>query len=111
MFWESVLIAFDGLKANKLRSILTMLGIIIGVGAVIAMLSVGKGVQQRVESSIASLGSNLLIVLPGCQLVFRRRPAGGGIEYNPDQPGRPGDCAGNRRCECRRPQPSSSNTR
>ncbi|MDR3589299.1 MAG: ABC transporter permease [Negativicutes bacterium] len=65
MFWESVLIAFDGLKANKLRSILTMLGIIIGVGAVIAMLSVGKGVQQRVESSIASLGSNLLIVLPG----------------------------------------------
>jgi len=65
MFWESVLIAFDGLKANKLRSILTMLGIIIGVGAVIAMLSVGKGVQQRVENSIASLGSNLLIVVPG----------------------------------------------
>ncbi|MDR3562884.1 MAG: ABC transporter permease [Negativicutes bacterium] len=65
MFWESVLIALDGLKANKLRSILTMLGIIIGVGAVIAMLSVGKGVQQRVESSIASLGSNLLIVVPG----------------------------------------------
>jgi len=65
MFWESVLIAFDGLKANKLRSILTMLGIIIGVGAVIAMLSVGKGVQQRVENTIANLGSNLLIVLPG----------------------------------------------
>jgi len=65
MFWESVLIAFDGLKANKLRSILTMLGIIIGVGAVIAMLSVGKGVQQKVDSAIASLGSNLLIVVPG----------------------------------------------
>ncbi|MDR3564338.1 MAG: ABC transporter permease [Negativicutes bacterium] len=65
MFWESVLIAMDGLKANKLRSILTMLGIIIGVGAVIAMLSVGKGVQQKVESSIASLGSNMLIVVPG----------------------------------------------
>jgi len=65
MFWESVLIAFDGLKSNKLRSILTMLGIIIGVGAVIAMLSVGKGVQQKVDSSIASLGSNMLIVVPG----------------------------------------------
>ena len=65
MFWESVLIALDGLKANKMRSILTMLGIIIGVGAVIAMVSIGIGVQQKVESSIAGLGSNLLIIMPG----------------------------------------------
>jgi putative ABC transport system permease protein len=65
MFWESVLIAFEGLKANKLRAILTMLGIIIGVGAVIAMVSLGLGVQQKVQNSIASLGSNLLIVMPG----------------------------------------------
>lgn len=65
MFKESVLIAFDGLRANKLRSLLTMLGIIIGVGAVIAMVSIGVGVQQKVQSSIASLGSNLLIVMPG----------------------------------------------
>ena len=65
MFWESVLIAFEGLKANKLRSILTMLGIIIGVGAVIAMVAIGLGVQQKVENSIAGLGSNLLIVVPG----------------------------------------------
>jgi putative ABC transport system permease protein len=55
----------EGLKANKLRSILTMLGIIIGVAAVITMVSLGLGVQERVRSSIASLGSNLLIVLPG----------------------------------------------
>lgn len=65
MFWESVAIALEGLKANKLRSILTMLGIIIGVGAVIAMVSLGLGVQEKVRSSIAGLGSNLLIVLPG----------------------------------------------
>lgn len=65
MFWESIVIAFDGLKANKLRSLLTMLGIIIGVGAVIAMVSLGLGVQQKVQNSIASLGSNLLIIMPG----------------------------------------------
>ncbi|MDR2005780.1 MAG: ABC transporter permease, partial [Acidaminococcales bacterium] len=65
MFWESFTIALDGLRANKLRSILTMLGIIIGVAAVITMVSLGLGVQERVRSSIASLGSNLLIVLPG----------------------------------------------
>lgn len=65
MFWESVLIAFEGLNANKLRAILTMLGIIIGVGSVIAMVSLGLGVQKKVQDSIASLGSNLLIVAPG----------------------------------------------
>ena len=65
MFVESILIALEGLKANKLRSILTMLGIIIGVGAVIAMVSIGMGVRDKVQSSIAGLGSNLLIVSPG----------------------------------------------
>lgn len=72
MFWESILIAFESLRANKLRAVLTMLGIIIGVGAVIAMISIGLGVQQKVQSSIASLGSNLLIVMPGSS-----SPAGG----------------------------------
>jgi putative ABC transport system permease protein len=65
MFWESIIIALDGLKANKLRSLLTMLGIIIGVGAVIATVSVGMGVRDKVQNSIAGLGSNLLIVMPG----------------------------------------------
>jgi putative ABC transport system permease protein len=65
VFWESVLIALEGLKANKLRAFLTMLGIIIGVGAVIAMVSIGMGVRQKVETSIAGLGSNLIIVMPG----------------------------------------------
>lgn len=74
MFWQSILIAFEGLRANKLRAILTMLGIIIGVGAVIAMVSIGLGVQQKVQSSIASMGSNLLIVMPGTG-----QPSGGGV--------------------------------
>lgn len=65
MLLESILIALDGLKANKLRAILTMLGIIIGVGAVITMVSIGMGVKDKVESSIAGLGSNLLVVTPG----------------------------------------------
>lgn len=65
MFWESILIALEGLRANALRSILTMLGIIIGVGAVIAMVSLGMGMRAKVQSSIAGLGSNLLIVTPG----------------------------------------------
>ena len=58
LFSESIRIAITALLANKLRSILTMLGIIIGVGAVIAMVSIGMGVRQQVQNSIASLGSN-----------------------------------------------------
>jgi putative ABC transport system permease protein len=77
MFWESVLIALDGLKANKLRAFLTMLGIIIGVGAVIAMVSIGMGVRQKVESSIAGLGSNLIIVTPGARTATGVRLAAG----------------------------------
>ena len=61
----SIRIALRALRVNKLRSALTMLGIIIGVGAVIAMVSVGTGAAARIEEQIASIGSNLLIVLPG----------------------------------------------
>ena len=78
MFWESVLIAFEGLRANKMRSLLTMLGIIIGVGAVIAMVSIGLGVRDKVQNSIASLGSNLLIVSPGSTAPSGVRLAAGG---------------------------------
>lgn len=65
MYKESFLMAWASLIANKLRSLLTMLGIIIGVAAVIALVSIGKGVKQDIEDSISSLGSNLLVVLPG----------------------------------------------
>jgi len=58
-------IAVKALQANKMRSVLTMLGVIIGVGAVIAMLAIGTGASQRISQQIQSIGSNLLIILPG----------------------------------------------
>ena len=58
-------ISFRALRVNKMRSALTMLGIIIGVGAVITMLAVGTGASQRISQQISSVGSNLIIVLPG----------------------------------------------
>ncbi|MCS6845473.1 MAG: ABC transporter permease [Caldilineales bacterium] len=61
---ESVRVALRGLSANKLRTVLTMLGIIIGVAAVITLLSVGQGVQNLITEQLQSAGSNLLIVLP-----------------------------------------------
>jgi putative ABC transport system permease protein len=64
-FTESIRIAIRSLLANKLRAVLTMLGIIIGVGAVITLMSAGKGVEQFVEESFQSVGSNLLFVFPG----------------------------------------------
>ena len=57
--------AVNALLAKRLRSLLTMLGIIIGVGAVIAMVSIGMGVRTSVADSFASLGSNMLIIMPG----------------------------------------------
>ena len=62
---ESIRIALRALAANKLRSVLTMLGIIIGVGAVIALMSIGRGVEKYVTDQFASLGSNLLFIAPG----------------------------------------------
>ncbi len=65
---------FSAIIANKVRSGLTMLGIIIGIGSVIAMVSIGQGAQGQIESSIQSIGSNLIIITPG----FQRGAAGGG---------------------------------
>jgi putative ABC transport system permease protein len=59
--------AFRALRRNKMRSFLTMLGIIIGVGAVIAMLAIGQGAEYSVKEQISSLGTNVLIVFPGSQ--------------------------------------------
>ena len=62
--FESFRLAFNGLRANKMRSFLTMLGVIIGVGAVIALVSVGTGASQEVTTQVEALGSNLVIVMP-----------------------------------------------
>src|SRR5512146_535930 len=58
-------IACRALARNKMRSVLTMLGMIIGVGGVIAMVGLGQGAQEQVQAQIAAMGSNMLFVLPG----------------------------------------------
>lgn len=80
MYKESFLMAWASLIANKLRSILTMLGIIIGVAAVIALVSIGNGVKQDIQDSISSLGSNLLMVMPGAPRTPGVRPTAGSMK-------------------------------
>jgi putative ABC transport system permease protein len=66
MTWlDAVLSALDALRLHKLRSALTMLGLVIGVAAVIAMMAVGAGAREQIIAQIRSLGSNLLVVIPG----------------------------------------------
>ena len=65
MWLMTLRIALRALARNKLRAFLTMLGIIIGVGAVIAMVAIGEGAKATIQAQIASLGTNVLIVLPG----------------------------------------------
>src|SRR5689334_3203278 len=67
LFGEVLAVAIGALRANKLRSLLTMLGIVIGVAAVIAMVALGTGAQTAVKDRIASLGTTLLTVNPGQQ--------------------------------------------
>ena len=64
---QSMRIAFRALRVNKLRSVLTMLGIIIGVSAVIAMVSIGSGASKRIQDTIASMGSNIINIQGGSQ--------------------------------------------
>ena len=64
-FLSTAKISLRALRANKMRSALTMLGIIIGVAAVITMLAVGRGASNKISEQIATVGSNLIIVLPG----------------------------------------------
>ena len=58
-------IALRAIAANKLRSFLTMLGIIIGVASVIAMLAIGQGSKQSIQANIAEMGSNMIMIRPG----------------------------------------------
>ncbi|MGK2961742.1 MAG: ABC transporter permease [Gemmatimonadaceae bacterium] len=67
---EIVMVALGALRANKMRSFLTMLGIVIGVAAVIAMVAIGKGAQNSISERISSLGTTLLTVRPGARRGF-----------------------------------------
>ena len=74
-FTETLLVALGALRANKLRSALTMLGVIIGVAAVVAVVALGRGAQQSVNQRISALGTTMLTVIPG--QVFGRGVASG----------------------------------
>ena len=65
MLWEAVKLAVLSVRRNALRSVLTLLGIVIGVGAVIAMVTIGNGATQKIKADLAKLGSNMLVVRPG----------------------------------------------
>jgi len=76
MFWETVRLALRSVRRNALRSFLTLLGIVIGVAAVIAMITIGSGTTAKVKQDISALGSNLLVV-------NAMRPArGGGMNFD-----------------------------
>ena len=64
-FWQSVLVALWALRRNTLRSFLTTLGVVIGVGAVVAMTSIGAGARARVDQTFAAMGSNMLVIRSG----------------------------------------------
>jgi len=66
-YLDSLRVAWRALRVNKLRSLLTALGIIVGVAAVVCMVSVGAGAQAQVSEKIRTLGANLLLVTPGAQ--------------------------------------------
>jgi putative ABC transport system permease protein len=76
-FADSVRVALEALVANKLRACLTMLGIIIGVGAVISLLAIGQGASAAVATRFSSLGTNVLYVVPGQQTIGGVRSASG----------------------------------
>ncbi len=79
LFWITLKMAIKSLYANKLRSILAMLGIIIGVSAVISMLALGSGAKQSVMTRISAMGKNLLVVRPGQK---RHRGVSSGTSQN-----------------------------
>ena len=76
-FWMILRISFKALGRNKIRSFLTMLGIIIGVGAVIAMVSLGKGAQRQVQEEIAAMGTNTLWIRAGSRRSWGVRSGSG----------------------------------
>jgi putative ABC transport system permease protein len=77
MIWETIKVALSALRANKMRSFLTMLGIIIGVGAVITVVAMGEGAQRAVQEQIESLGTNQLTVSSGWRMHRGVGAAGG----------------------------------
>ncbi|WP_295557125.1 ABC transporter permease [uncultured Hyphomicrobium sp.] len=76
-FWDSILIAVRALRVNLLRSVLTTLGIVIGVASVIILVAVGTGASSEVDKQIKALGTNMLVVFPGSMRVMGRSGGAG----------------------------------
>ena len=76
--WMTVLTALRILRRNRLRAGLTMLGIVIGVGAVIAMVGIGEGAKRAVQAQISTMGTNVIIIWPGATTVSGVRGSQGG---------------------------------
>ena len=74
MLWATLIMSLQEIRRNAMRSLLTMLGVIIGVGAVVVLVTLGEGASARVEADIGKLGENLLIISPGAS---RRGPGSG----------------------------------
>ena len=79
-FLQTLKIALRALRTNKMRSFLTMLGIIIGIAAVIAMMAVGSGASYVISQQIASIGSNIVLILPGSTTSGGLRTGSGGAQ-------------------------------
>jgi putative ABC transport system permease protein len=79
-FLQTLKIALRALRTNKMRSFLTMLGIIIGIAAVIAMMAIGSGARHVISQQIASIGSNIILVLPGSTTSGGLRTGSGGAQ-------------------------------
>lgn len=77
----TAMIAFRALRRNKMRSILTALGIIIGVASVVSIMALGRGTQRRIQDQVSSLGSNLLIVFSKSRRT-NAAAAGSGVSSN-----------------------------
>src|ERR1700759_2848208 len=72
-FFNLIRIAFKALQRNKLRAFLTMLGIIIGVAAVIAMVAIGQGSKQSIQDQLSSMGSNMITIRPNSNVTAGAR--------------------------------------
>src|ERR1051326_160401 len=78
---NSITMALQSLASNKVRAMLTMLGIIIGVGSVITMTAIGQGASQAVQAQINSMGTNALIIFPGATFTGGVSSGTGGSQH------------------------------
>src|ERR1044071_5002961 len=82
--WNITIVGLKAISRNKLRSLLTMLGIVIGVGCVIAVVAIGNGATKSVENTINSLGTNYIMIFPGASTTGGARLFTGNSTLTPE---------------------------